>query len=321
MPLILDTEFLPAAERAERYVEVLKTTSGSSSVEPDMSRGAPTSQMRYTQTGRGALFTNKSSGTRISLSPKEAADTDDAFMAVAVQMHGTALRRTPLAGERLERPGDLFIVDQRQGFDVRWTNISSTAAFLIPRDTLGSTHAEQDVAAGLISSSPLYPMLRRHMAEMARLPDAILQGPVGQNLDEATIHLVGALLSSTKDRRQFLRETSATSAMSMVRTFVRQHIRDPDLDATTIAKALHVSRRTVYRLFAQEPMKLQQLIISERLLAARIELEAYPLTTIETIAQRFSFKDPRHFSRRFKDQFGLTPQDYRAQFGSRRDGR
>lgn len=317
MPLILDTETLPVAERADRFVEVMGSTSRSSIVEPDLNQGAPTSRMRFTGTGRGSLFTNRSSGTRISLTAKEAADSDDAFFAVAVQLEGTALRRSSAFGERLERPGDVFIVDQRSGFDVRWTDISHTAAFLVPRDLLGLSRAEEEVAAGLIESSPLYPMLRRHMVELARLPDELLESPVGSDLDEATVRLVRALLSSTKGRSQFLAESSDSAMLSLVQTFVRQHLQEPGLGAARIAKAVNISERTLYRLFARHPFSLQQYIISERLIAARHELEAgRPSTPIASIAYRFAFQDARHFSRRFKAEFGLSPQDFRAQFGS-----
>lgn len=322
MPLILDTDALPAAERADRFVEVMGSTSRSSVVEPDLSWGTPTSRMRFTETGRGSLFTNRSSGTRISLSAQEAADTDDAFLAIAVQLEGNALRRSSVFGERLERPGDVFIVDQRHGFDVRWTDISHTAAFVVPRDILGLSQADEDAAGGLIKGSALYPMLRRHMAELARLPDELLLSPVGRDLDEATVRLLRALLDSAKPGGKFAKEGSDSTMMSLVQTFVRQHVQDPDLSAARIAASVNVSLRTLYRLFARQPVSLQQFVISERLEAARHELEVgNPTTPIASIAYRFAFQDPRHFSRRFKAEFGLGPQDFRLQFGTTGRGR
>ncbi|SKB09866.1 helix-turn-helix domain-containing protein [Aeromicrobium choanae] len=316
MPLILDTEALPEADRTEQFVEVMRTTSRSSVVEPDLGRGTPTSRMRFTPTGQGSLFTNRSSSTRISLSPREAADADDAFLAVAIQLEGTALRRTP-TGERLERPGDVFIVDQRSGFDVRWPDISHTAAYLVPRELLGFSRAEEDLAAAGVQHSPLYPMLRRHMVELARLPDELLQGPVGTEVDGSTVALLRALIISTRGDHRFTQETSDSTLLSLVQAYIRQHARDADLDATRIAQAVNVSRRTIYRLFSAEPTSLEQYVISTRLEAARNELESGdPATPIASIAYRFAFKDPRHFVRRFKSEYGLTPHEFRAQFGA-----
>ena len=317
MPLILDTDALPRAERAETYRQVIGDTSNSGNVDLDLQNGAPFGRVRYTEMGPAALFTNHSSGTRISLTADEASGGEDLRMVLSIHLQGTMLRRLPSGAERVERPGDMFIMDQSAGWDVKWSDIAATAAFMIPREILGYTRDEEDVAARLIGNSPLYPLLRRHMAELARLPDEMLEGPVGAELSAATIRLVSALLASTKGEDQFSRAASGTTMIALVHVFVRQHVQDHDLDAARIAEELCISRRTLFRLFAREQLSLEQYIISERLQAARYELETGdPTTPIAAIAYRYAFKDARHFGRRFKDRFGMSPQDFRAHFGS-----
>lgn len=315
MALIFDSDVLPVADRAEAFVEAMEHTSWSDSVVPDTSQSIPSARMRFTETGQGSLFTSRSTPTRISLSTQKAMGADQSWLAVAIQLEGNVLRRSP-TGERLERPGDVFIVDHRGGFDVRWEDISHTAAFRIPRETLGLTLEEESVAASLVRGSPLYPLLRRHLAELARLPDVILEGLVRTEIDEATVRLVRALLASTKGESQFTREVSGSTMFSLVQTYIHQNIREPDLSAARVAGALNISTRTVYRLFAGREMSLEQYVIFERLNAARFELEAgSQLTTIASIAYQFAFKDAQHFSRRFKAQFGMSPHEFRAQFG------
>jgi AraC-like DNA-binding protein len=82
---------------------------------------------------------------------------------------------------------------------------------------------------------------------------------------------------------------------------------DPDLNAHTIAAALHISVRTLYRVFAQHASSSVMAYVRERRLErARGELVSARLTVSE-LAARWHFADGSHFVKAYKKRFGETP--------------
>jgi len=92
---------------------------------------------------------------------------------------------------------------------------------------------------------------------------------------------------------------------------------DPDLSVDGIAKALSLSRSSLYRrvraLLGCSPLDV--------LAEVRLEQAALLLRTtgdqIGTIARRVGFRNAEHFSRRFVAHFGLSPRSYRSRHGRR----
>ncbi|WP_328356236.1 helix-turn-helix transcriptional regulator [Streptomyces sp. NBC_00445] len=82
---------------------------------------------------------------------------------------------------------------------------------------------------------------------------------------------------------------------------------DPDLNARAVAEALHVSVRTLYRVFAQQATSSVMAYVRERRLErARAELISTRLTVSE-VAARWHFADGSHFVKAYKKRFGETP--------------
>jgi AraC family transcriptional regulator, positive regulator of tynA and feaB len=96
-----------------------------------------------------------------------------------------------------------------------------------------------------------------------------------------------------------------------VKAYVGDHLQDPGLNATTIAAALHVSKRTLYRLFAENGDSLAAYIRRERLRRAKWELEARAAVSIREVALRWGFLNGGHFAKLFLEEFGSRPSDHR----------
>lgn len=99
----------------------------------------------------------------------------------------------------------------------------------------------------------------------------------------------------------------------MVKSYISQHLADPDLGAERIARAMFISVRQVYKLWETEPRPLGQWILERRLDAARHELTSQRgrSQTIAAIARRWGFADSTHFSRRFRQAYGMSPREWR----------
>ena len=109
------------------------------------------------------------------------------------------------------------------------------------------------------------------------------------------------------DRRDGLRLAEA-------RRFVLQHLGDPTLGPEDIALALHMSRRSLYNLFAAAGMRPRAFIQQLRLERACETLSAAGTSSgnITRIALEHGFADVSHFSRSFRERFGVSPSAYQT---------
>ncbi|MCC7128592.1 MAG: helix-turn-helix transcriptional regulator [Microbacteriaceae bacterium] len=96
---------------------------------------------------------------------------------------------------------------------------------------------------------------------------------------------------------------------------------DPSLSVESLARHVNVSRRTLERLFADIGTSPARWILDRRLQAAKQELAGTTLADrpLEVIAQRWGFADRTHFSRVFREHFGVAPAHYRSQQAATRN--
>lgn len=118
--------------------------------------------------------------------------------------------------------------------------------------------------------------------------------------------LIG-LLSPTSSRT----EAPDTIRRSEALAYMRANLADPDLDAERIAAALHLSRRTLFRLFEGTGASVMGHLRSLRLERARLMLQAQPVKPVSTIAVELGFSGPVQFYRAFRTTVGMTPGEYR----------
>jgi AraC-like DNA-binding protein len=104
-----------------------------------------------------------------------------------------------------------------------------------------------------------------------------------------------------------------------VRRFARDHLADPELCVEMIGAGVGLSSSYLFELFADEPLTLMRWVRAERLARCRRELADPALRhrSIAQVAQAWGFGDMTHFSRSFRESFGISPRGYR-QAGSER---
>lgn len=123
-------------------------------------------------------------------------------------------------------------------------------------------------------------------------------------------------LSIQADERTLTSGSSTVRGAHLTRieNFVRANMHRPDLDPELIARECGISVRYLHTLFRDTNQTLGQWIRDMRLDAAREDLRAIrnPLSIAE-ICYRRGFSDQAHFSRLFRQQFQMSPRDYRRQ--------
>jgi len=99
-----------------------------------------------------------------------------------------------------------------------------------------------------------------------------------------------------------------------VENFIETHLQDPSLCPATIAAFAGISVRHVHRLFAAKGCTVAEWIRERRLERCRTDLSDPHLRErkITDIAFGWGFSDSAHFSHCFKQEFGVSPREFRS---------
>jgi AraC-like DNA-binding protein len=168
-------------------------------------------------------------------------------------------------------------------------------------------------AADQLASSPLSELLRSHLRALSAMP-ADLAPEAMRAVGRASAELARAALLTAVDgpgADDWLEE----SLFARMAAFADSHLHDPELTPTWIAAEHFVSVRHLYtvwdRATGQSPHRwimAQRLERASRLLAQRPR-SALP---ISSVARQCGFTNMSHFSRRFREAYGLRPRDWSA---------
>lgn len=95
--------------------------------------------------------------------------------------------------------------------------------------------------------------------------------------------------------------------------YIEQHLRDPDLTPCSIAIRLKLSSRYLRLIFAAGNETVSAYILRRRLeeCAKQIADPRWRGHSMTEIAFAWGFNSAPHFTRSFRDRFGMSPRDYR----------
>lgn len=87
---------------------------------------------------------------------------------------------------------------------------------------------------------------------------------------------------------------------------------DTEFDIPELCKEIGVGRSVLYSKFkALTGMTPNNFILNYRLKFAATMLQKYPDIPVSEVGDKCGFSSPVYFSRCFKTQYGVTPQNYR----------
>ena len=126
----------------------------------------------------------------------------------------------------------------------------------------------------------------------------------------ATLELLVAAMSHRVEMPQ---RGLALRYLKQLQDYILNHLQDEDLSPTRIAAANNMSSRYVHLLFAQTGVSASSWIRVQRLERCKEDLRSrtHRDCSIAEIAYAWGFTDPSHFTRVFKQQYGIGPREYR----------
>lgn len=110
-----------------------------------------------------------------------------------------------------------------------------------------------------------------------------------------------------------MRHARRGGLVGRIHAFIDAHLGDPELTPAAVAAAHHISLRYLHKLFEPQSRTVAGFIRERRLERCRRDLADPGLAyvPVRAIALRWGFPDPARLSRLFKDEYGVTPGEYR----------
>ena len=136
----------------------------------------------------------------------------------------------------------------------------------------------------------------------------------GTAIVEAYFDILSACVGLCKPDRDADNRTTRELCLR-VENFIAEHLAEPTLRPAPIAAAAGISVRHLHRLFARKGRTVGDWIRERRLEQCRNDLSDARLRdrTITDIAFHWGFSESAHFSRSFKELFGICPRVFRSQ--------
>jgi AraC family transcriptional regulator, positive regulator of tynA and feaB len=315
--VLLDTDLLPETHR----VDAVHAAYEGQAPRRTVVLGAGAVRHRIERTALGPdLHLLRTSGNALDIVRTARQVRADAPEHLALGWHRRGSGSVSTAGGGSDLPVfELNCVDMTRPYRLTHRTPHDHDVLIVANREAGVTVDVVRAAAPVLRRSPVYDLVRRHLAGLHR---AIAGLPAEHRplTGQATTTLLRALLTTAAET------AGAAEAMNdtlhvRITAWLDTHLGDRDLTVERVAAVHAVSVRHLYDLWARAGHELTpaQWITDRRLQRAREHLTGAPDVSVAAVARRWGFRDASHFSRRFRQAFGVSPTEERA--AARRAGR
>ncbi len=248
--------------------------------------------------------------------PKARADHDDDQNCFLVSQRSGYCQITQNGQSVQLAPGELLLMDSVGSIDITPFGLIEHASLSLSRAEVCKQFGNQPKTFGKISSSKACGrMLHVLMDQLCK--DALNgEGAIGegQALQSAFVSLLGSAFEQEDDERDDCGGLQGSNLRSYVQKVIDESLTQPGLSPMGLASRLNISVRHLYRLFEEQDDSVCRYIQRARLKRSADDLTNPFLRSesITSIAYKWGFTDSAHFSRSFKKQFEVSPNDFLA---------
>ncbi|PBC35984.1 AraC family transcriptional regulator [Rhodococcus sp. ACPA4] len=261
----------------------------------------------------GSLHISEVSGRDVDVRRTRATirRSDPGLVKVGVQLRGrgVVVQRDRQA---VLMPGDFAVYDTSEPYTLHFDDDFAMFVLMFPRESLSirpndlahvlALRIQGDDGVGSLVSPFLF-NLRKY------LTDGIF--PATRMFENAILDLVSAALD---ERAPHAIQSPGAVILAGAQSFIDSNLHDPALNTAMVAAARHISPRYLQKVFEAEGRGVAAWIRSRRLECCRRDLEDPRLSheSIGTICARYGLGNSAHFSRVFKEAYGVSPRHARA---------
>jgi AraC-like DNA-binding protein len=237
----------------------------------------------------------------------------EAFFLLRMQLAGKSVS-SQNGRDALLVPGDFTLCDGLRPYKIAFGDTASMLTLRISRTTLLRYFGSPESLVLLPMSGTTGPgvLASSLLREVWQAADSVLLPAAVPRIVNALLELIASAydgLPAAKPDKSVL----ASSLRVRILEHIERNVRDPDLTPTEIARAFRITPRYLHRLFSQQGKTVSRYVLHRRLGGCRAALVDPRLAgrSLTRIAGDHGFKSLPHFSRVFRDEFGMSPSNYR----------
>lgn len=317
MSPVLDTTYIAPQDREE----VVRGAVWDSVVAVDIDHGPPAEDISV-RIGLGAvgplrICSARATAVTIHRTERLARKDEEPAVFLGLQVTGTSLVAQN-GRECVLRAGEFALYESIAPYTLLFDEGVDHHFLRFPREALAlPDRLLRDT--GTVTMGSDNPVARLAFSYFSQLADddELHQGVHGDAVVGPSIELLRAVLTSQYDNSGLAKAPLEATLGLRVTQYIRQHLADPDLSATRIAAAHDISVRHLYAVLSRSGISLGDWIRTRRLAECRREL-ADPngrLRTIAATGRRWGFVNATHFSKVFKQAYGISPRAWRDENG------
>jgi AraC-like DNA-binding protein len=216
----------------------------------------------------------------------------------------------------LLRPTEWTIFDTAKPHSITIPERAEMFMLLIPRQKILTRNFDlQDVAGRRFSGRQGVGKLMWNL-----IPEAFEQIPAIRkraSYDVADMLAQMMRLAILDSFDECLPADSKDALRERVKLYIESHLRDADLSISKLARVAHCTKRYLHMAFQPEKSSISEFILKLRLERCFEDLRSPSCAqrSITDIAYSWGFNNSNHFSRCFKQVYGICPRHSRLEFG------
>ncbi len=255
---------------------------------------------------------------KIEKTRRDVSRSDDANLFLILGVEGEAVLEQDGASARLG-VGDMCLIDSRRPSEFRYKSGFRQISVHLPEMRTREVFSHRELPLAKVLKVQDNTLLREcvvNMYERAQTGAALANAPVESADRHAQNEDCLRLLRQMIFGNTFSADDNDLSVNQYrrVNQYIEDNLDDPDLNLDKIANACFMTRRSLCRLFERAGLSPFAWIRMRRLERARTDImNCKDGETCTDIAFAYGFNSSPHFSRVFKNKFGLPPKKLQMQ--------
>jgi len=221
--------------------------------------------------------------------------------------------------EAIVEPGDFAIVDSTEPylndyFSDEWEQHS----FRIPQHLLRPRlqAPQRSCAVRIAGDSGIGKVVVDYLMSVAR--NTTQSSTEAAVLGSSLIDLVALSLGATVNAQDAGKANARKAMYSSIINHIAMNATDPDLSPAKVATHFHLSTRYLHKILEDGGQSFGRILLDKRLERCALDLQSGNGRSISEIGLRWGFNDLSHFSRTFRQRFGMTPREYKCEHAERK---
>lgn len=315
LEMTFDATAVHPTQRLRRWQEII----GDHLADVDMRRAAGVSiaqafdgTMALSSSPGVTIARVTSAGHRLTRTPSRIRRADRETALVNIMISGNC--HFEQEGRRsILRPGDLCIYESVRPYEIVAANPFDVLVVMVERSRMEAAlgnlrlHTGARIDGHSAAACLAQRFWRDLAANWAKLSASELTALTSSGLDLLRI------AAGSADNARWGARSGGSESLRRAICFMRDHLARPSLSPVEIAGATGLSLRRLQEVFQQSGMTVMGELRTMRLRAAQCRLadQYCESASIQSVMESVGWLDQAHFSRAFKQAFGLSPRAYR----------